>query len=622
MDFEEIFREVLSNQLVEKGIKVITSAVQVQLQSLKRQVKSKTKKPADYDEIEHLFQVTVSEQKVYQHIKNNMTAANNWSNEINFTTTLLPKNLDDLFINIDLYVSQLKNRYDIVERLEKIPYHQVVDEFERNKIIFGGAGAGKTTLVKKLYREYIEKNKEYDFGFPFVIRFRELDYDYYLAQKSPNLFWILLDLLGINIVFPDKHYEKFSPEYYETVKNLILTFFNRSKVLFIADGFDEIPDLKLKKQIESDLKALSLGSEGCKFILTSRTNDYLKSMTNAESYEICYLDENQIKELVGNWLNDPIEAAEVFEKIKNSPYFDQAIRPLLLVHLVAIYIRLKRLPPKPTDVYDFNLTLLLNKWDQDRDFEKERPSAYAEFFIEKKKKFLSHLAYELTHTLKRTVFTSDDILACYNRIHRKHNLPADQAISVVNEIESHTGVFFQATYNSFQFSHKSLQEFLTAKYLLSLMVLPEPAILNTLPNELAILIAESNDSNRIFRIFYATYNNYSEQFWNDFLVRLVEEKPDFDATPATIVFFLRAMHEYEGAFKSTFFSLLKKTNLSIGFDSFNELYRLGQEYEYYVYLELRDPNKFLDDRYFYAKQIQLAKSVYTNLKPFLESVDD
>ena len=44
--------------------------------------------------------------------------------------------------------------------------------------------------------------------------------------------------------------------------------------------------------------------------------------------------------------------------------------------------------------------------------------------------------------------------------------------SVIAELESHTGLFIQSGFDQFEFAHKSLQEFLTAEYLVKLPSIP------------------------------------------------------------------------------------------------------------------------------------------------------
>lgn len=638
IDYETIIANVIASKVLSKPINSTFKMFELQVEKLQKSVLKKLTKidnsqysEDDYDtkkivsktlkteeEVEifkNQHDIDISEKVLIQNIKNNLQGANIWSNEINFSTAINSKELENIFVDIDLYLAPLKTRFDTDESTPKISSKKIVSDFNKNKIIYGGAGAGKTTLIKKIYSEYITNQSNYDFTFPLVIRFRELDYDNYTAENVGGFYKILLDLLGIRLNFPKNYIEEFKFEYYNLLKSLILAFFNDSKILLITDGFDEIPSSKLKKQIEKEFKELALYLEKSKFILTSRSNDFLLELPNTSTYEICPLTDKQIKLLINKWIKNRKKSKELFDKIKLSPYYDTTMRPLTLSHLCAIYERKKTIPPKPRYVYDFVLTLLLETWDQQRSI--VRPSKYADFYIEKKKEFLSNLSYWLSYNLSKNIFNSDDIRKCYTKIHKSHNLPVSQAKKVVTELENHTGIFIQAGFNSYQFSHKSLQEFLTAKYLSALPAVPDYQVLSMLPNETAILISLSANPNYYFRLLNKDFKKYDEHFWNIFLNRLVEEKPDFDEGAEPIVFFLSKIWlNKEIIFEKSFLELFESTNLKIAIKNFSKLYNQNGIYNDYVSYIINDMKTPLIDRNFYPSEIHLQKDIYLRIKKY------
>ena len=99
---------------------------------------------------------------------------------------------------------------------------------------------------------------------------------------------------------------------------------------------------------------------------------------------------------------------------------------------------------------------------------------------------MSHLSFWLSYERQKNYFTEQDLYECYNLICMEHNLPKYQMKSVVAELESHTGLVVQTGVKIFEFSHKSLQEFLTAKYLSTTPGYPDCSILKYLPSETAI----------------------------------------------------------------------------------------------------------------------------------------
>jgi hypothetical protein len=613
-DYKTIFIQEAAKILASEGLKRVVKLFNAQKIIINSNAETKLKNDEYIFFIDN-YNLDVFEDDIIFNIQKNLIAADNWSKEINFTQALSSKELDKIFIDVDLYLAPLNTRIDISEQTEKISTAKFLKDFSKNKIVYGGAGAGKTTLIKKVYSDYINRHKDFDFSFPIVIRFREIDYENKIDQKYFGLFKILIDTIGINIKIPEKYINEIDYDYHNLLKNTVISFLNDCKVLLIADGFDEIPDSNLKSTIERDFQELSLHLTSSKFIITSRSNDFLLQLTNTNSYEICPLNDIQIKSLISKWLVNKSKVNELYQKIKESPYYDATMRPLTLSHLCAIYERRKSIPPKPRYIYDFIITLLLESWDQQRNI--VRPSKYAEFYIEKKKEFLAHLSFWLSHHMLKSVFTSDDIKKCYNEIHKEHNLPSGQVKKIVIELENHTGIFVQSGYNSYQFSHKSLQEFLTAKYLSTMPKIPDASILKNLPNEAAILICLSSRPNLYFIQLNKNFKLYDDHFWSIFLNRLAEEKPDFSESSEVIVFFLiRIWKNKNIAFKNIFFKLLETTNLKISFKSFYNLYNNNGEYLNYSSFVFKNLNLQLSERNYFPSEIHVDNDLFNIIKKY------
>lgn len=610
-DIESILAETITQKVVEKGLSKVNDLINKQMNKISSEVKESLE-PKEYNFFKENYNLEISEDLVLSNIKNNLQAADMWADEISFSSAISSKKLQNIFVDIDLYLAPLNTRFDIEEKIETISSKFFLEDFEKNKVIYGGPGAGKTTLVKKIYNDYLGNQSKYNFFFPIVIRFREIDYQRLKKDKPHGFFKILADILGIHIDFPPNYMEKFDLDYNDLLANTIIAFLNDCKVLLILDGFDEIPKKFIKSRIESDLKRLSLSLQESKFILTSRTNDFLLNLTNCETFEICSLDDIQIKLLINKWIVNKTKADDLFEKIKMSPYYDTTMRPLTLSHLCAIYERRKTIPPKPRYIYDFVLHLLLEFWDQQRSI--VRASDYADFYIEKKKEFLANLSYWLTAYLGKNVFNSDDIRMCYKKIHKSHNLPASQAKKVVQELENHTGIFVQTGFNSFQFSHKSMQEFLSAKHMSLAQKVPKPSVLINLPNETAILVSLSSFPNYFFELFNKNFKKYHNYFWNTFFDRLIEEKPDFNQDPSVIIFFLNNIWQNENLiFRKYFLLLLENTNLKVGIKSFYKLYNSEGTFTNYSSFLYKDLSKKLAERSYYPARIYIKSELFKKM---------
>lgn len=613
IDPNKIIIEKTVEALVNRGISKIINIYDKYHKKLVAQAKTKYNH-TDYEYFVNLLNLEISETEVLKSISYNLRTSSNWSNEVTFSHAITSKSLQKIFVDIDLYLSPLKYRFDLEEQTQKISSKNFARNWEKNKIIYGGAGAGKTTLLKKVYLNFSNIKKDYNFSCPIMIRFRELDYDK-LIKNNFGLFKILSDTLGIHFNFPrkKKYHEDFGEKYEQMMKQTIIAFLEDCSILLIADGFDEIPNLSVKKNIERDFYELSTALNKSKFILTSRTNDFSMRLSQTDMFEICPLNDEQIKTIISKWITKKEDVANFLRQIKLSPFYDTAMRPLTLSHLCAIYERKRAIPSKPRYVYDFIIELLLERWDQERAI--IRPSEYADFYIEKKKEFLAHLSYLLSYQMNINVFSSDDIRKCYKQIHTTHNLPKSQATKIVREIESHTGIFVQTSQNLYQFSHKSLQEFLTAKYICSLSQIPSSSIINKLPNEIAITISLSSCSDSYFIEFNKSFSEYDPEFWKIFLTRLIDEKPDFSNTPSVIIFFLIQIGTNQRSFfKDALLKLFESTNLKQVSKSLFLEYQESQDIGEYLILVSKKLKKQLKDRNYYPSQLYIEKEIYHILK--------
>ncbi|CAN5585589.1 hypothetical protein BH11BAC3_BH11BAC3_06800 [soil metagenome] len=273
--------------------------------------------------------------------------------------------------------------------------------------------------------------------------------------------------------------------------------------------------------------------------MTCRSSDYNYSIENSVVLEICPLDNEQIKNFALKWLEDKEKVKDFLGSLKDSPFYDTAIRPLTISHLCAIYERIGKIPDKPKTVYKKIINLLLEEWDGQRGV--KRVSAYGNFEIDRKFDFLCRIAYEITNKYETSTFTDQSLKQVFKIICADFSLDKNEAVDVIQEIESHTGLILESRYKHFEFAHKSLHEFLCAEHIVKLPSIPtDIRLLNLFPNELAIATTISSNPSLyfcelVFKRFYSKSFehdnlNFSYRFFSAFVNRLVLEKPDFNST--------------------------------------------------------------------------------------------
>jgi hypothetical protein len=480
----------------------------------------------------------------------------NWSGAVSFSDLKKAKRTTEIYIDLDLDVLPRRMRIDPDERVDRIPIQRILDSSENHVVLLGQPGAGKTTSMKYLCQLLFRDETFHSdrFSFPLLIKFRELN-NPKLRSEGSLLIDQIFAVLGLRVSYPVIRKKKLSlvekkrrqlaggaapaPEENQVEINvadlkrkLVVSFLEEFRVLLILDGFDELAHGNRRVEAIEDISGFATQLSQSTMIVTSRTGDFKFNIDNTDHYEICPLNKDQVTAFANKWLGDEQAAVDFLGKVYSSPFADTAIRPLNLAHLCAIYERIKNIPEKPKTVYKKIVNLLLEEWDQQRSIKRE--SRYANFEVDRKYDFLCHLAFVLTRSLQRTVFSSNDILKVYHEIHDEYGLGDREAQQVVNELETHNGLFLQSGYDQFEFAHKSLQEFLAAEYLVKLPRIPEDWRIPTkLPNELAIAVAISSSPADYFVELVLTRLSgrvVKEDFVRAFLNRLLIEKPEFKST--------------------------------------------------------------------------------------------
>jgi hypothetical protein len=475
------------------------------------------------------FNLNVNNSEIEKSVNNHIRIVKNWSSEVTFKDLKSSKETTKIFIPLDLYVYPKRIRIEESEIVKVIPLIDVISRENKHLAILGQPGAGKTTSMKFLcqsifFNESFFPNR---FKYPILVKLREFNNNR-SSDSSGIIIEYLFGLLGLKIE-EEKSTIKNSLEHINRTKeNLVVEIMEKLNVLVIIDGFDEVAIKSHRSIILDEIEFLSNKLEISKLIITSRTADYNFSSESISVYEICPLNDFQIEEFAKKWLGNQ-NGQKFIDAVRKSPYNDTAIRPLTIAHLCAIYERIGKIPEKPKTVYKKIVNLLIEEWDEQRRI--IRTSKYAMFEVDRKFEFLSNLAYHLTIKNGKAIFSKKDLLNVYKEIYVDFDLELEDSKSVINDVESHTGLFIQTGFELYEFAHKSIQEYLSAEYIVKLPSVPEQKrTLERLPNELAIAVTISSNPSMYFNVLVTqgiVLTNVSFDFVQKFINRLILEKPDF-----------------------------------------------------------------------------------------------
>lgn len=391
-----------------------------------------------------------------------------WSQEISFRDLARPRILSESFVDLHVTPSppavgdQLRQKIsDIVANPE-------------NGVLLGDPGAGKTTSLKYIARAAINRFEQHGIGCPLLVRLRELG-------PRESIVDVISVILRIETAQPGR-------EGKSATRSRVLDVLEAVKPLLLVDGLDELPPTSRHEVVE-DLKFLFSNAREFQVYLTTRRADYLYQFENVRVWEIQPLDAQQVRQFAELWIGRL--ADDFASQLLHTPFSDTVVRPLSIAHLCAIYMRMGRLPENPRTIYRKIVRLLLEEWDEQRVI--QRHSRYSNFEIDRKEELLSAVAYELSSMGVIGKFSHDQLEHVYHSIAPRFGLPLNDARKVARELESHTGLITEEEFEQFSFAHKSIQEYLTAEYLIRLPW-PPPGILIELPNECAIATALSSDA--------------------------------------------------------------------------------------------------------------------------------
>lgn len=440
-----------------------------------------------------------------------------WSSSITLLSLLRDKKLKESFVKLSLDVGLSRHG----KRSDNAITVTIDDVLEGtgHSVILGRPGAGKTTSLQRIAQSSFSDWTEGRGGVPLLVRLRDL-------RAEDSLTGHLLALVGLDIRFPARVGAQMRRAW---EKRALLSYLDSVSAILLIDGLDEA-QYPARFEVEKDLRDIVLYAGSHRVFLTCRTAEYTAPLAGAQTYTILPLSSVQVQEFAERWLGK--RADSFIRAVASNPYAGTEVVPLTLAHLCAIYERDGELPPRPIDVYEQIVSLLIEEWDKQRHV--VRPSRYSDFSWRKKERFLQAAAYQLAMRGRKGSFWEHDLEAVFLDIAAEFNLPSDEVHDVIREVESHTGLIHEVGYSQYDFVHLVIQEYLTAMYAhrranAILQLMPR------FPNEMALVIAYSaSPEEHLAQAVDELLRNFADgsgTFVVPFLARVSVERPLWKASP-------------------------------------------------------------------------------------------
>ncbi len=314
--------------------------------------------------------------------------------------------------------------------------------FSNNKYItiIGSAGSGKTMLVKHLFLSAVNEAKL----IPVMIEFRKIDngqtiYDY-VKSKIFNL-----------LTAEDSIFE---------------SIINTGKLLFILDGFDEIPGIILKKRVR-EIESLTEKYNTNNYVLTSRPGVNAEVLPRFSTYHICDLKGGDLSPFIDQQCLFMSEGYTLARKIKEAirregvrdAYNDYFKNPLLLSMFITVFNDYPELPSNKCEFYENVFEVLWSKHDSGKGGGFKHDKNYDKKTYEG---LLSEFCYRSFFD-ERYIFTENYLDKKLSEVIERKKLDCD-IDKVKSDLISNISILFQDG-NIYTFPHRSMQEYFTAKFI-------------------------------------------------------------------------------------------------------------------------------------------------------------
>lgn len=342
--------------------------------------------------------------------------------------------LSDIFIPLTLTNTNDKK---VKTKVNGFPT-SISDEYG-NILITDTAGMGKSTLMKTIFIDIINKN----IGIPIFIELRRLTAEKKILQEIQE---------QLNSI--DKKFDK----------DLLLEFLNEGGFIIILDGFDEIA-LNDRESVTTDLQEFISKASNNRFFITSRPEKALNSFGHFQEFKIDPLTKNQAFELLRKYDNQGQVSTLLIKKLQEKELAnieEFLTNPLLVSLLFTAFEHKQAIPFKKylfyRQVYDANFESHdLTKGDS------YTHDKYSKLEIDDFHRVLRHIGFNC-FKLQKIEFTKDELLKLINEskefcVGLKFN-DSDFLLDLLKTVP-----LFTQDGNYYRWSHKSLQEYFTAQFI-------------------------------------------------------------------------------------------------------------------------------------------------------------
>lgn len=339
-------------------------------------------------------------------------------------------------------------------------------------IVLGKPGGGKTTFMKYLAIHCSLDDLQAD-KFPIFIALK----DFAEAENQPGLLVYIAQLLRACDIADTQTFE----------------LLKHGRAMILLDGLDEVREednCRVLKQIREFYDQFHINQ----FVITCRIAGQEYTFEQFTEVEVADFDAQQIASFANKWFaaTDPVKGNKFIQKLKeNEPIQELATNPLLLTLLCLVFEESADLNLSRSQLNKAGLELLLNRWDTNRNIERDK--VYKKLSVQHKKNLLGQIALI---TFKRCDYfikqkeleqhITDYIRNLPGANTQMEALQFDSAV-VLKSIEVQHGLLVERARGIYSFSHLTFHEYFTAREIVGSS---DPQALETALKQLVSRITE------------------------------------------------------------------------------------------------------------------------------------
>lgn len=251
----------------------------------------------------------------------------------------------------------------------------------------------------------------------------------------------------------------------------ILKMLELGKFRILLDGLDEITKVS-QNRVLSEITDFENKYSKNQFVLSCRTAAYYRhsqTFVNFSDVEIADFNEKQIAQFIKNWFNNESEIFNsCIEKINNHKSIKELSSVPLLLTLICIYYEFNfDLPENKAELYEKAISELLSQWDGRRQIIRDKEDFGGLEFRQK----ISLLNFIAATTFDKEKYFWSEREICELISEKLSNVFINSgkhtpiAINVLKAIEEQHGIIIEREQSVYSFSHLTIHEFFTAKYI-------------------------------------------------------------------------------------------------------------------------------------------------------------